>query len=105
MGNNRKKFTSLLLLASSALLLGACAGPKAPPAGPVYYVSEGVTKVVYGEEEGQIACGREDITGSHVSEARCYTAQEIADRHYRDARNTRRFGQQRCIEPSLCKKN
>lgn len=104
MGNNKEKLASFLLLVSSALLLGACAGPKAPPSGPVYYVSEGVTKVVLGEEEGQIACGREDITGSHVSEARCYTAQEIAARHYRDARNTERFGLQRCIEPGLCKK-
>lgn len=96
----------LLLPALSCLFLSACAGPKTEPSssGPVYYVTNGVTKVVYGQNEGQVACERTNDTGSHVNETYCYTAQEVAERHSRDARKTENFGHKRCPEPSLCKR-
>lgn len=99
-----KPFMRLLLPALSVLFLGACAGPKAPPNGPSYYVTDGVTKVVYGQEEGQVACERINDTGSHVKETYCYTAREVAEKHFSDARQAERFGHQRCPEPGLCKR-
>ena len=98
------KIQAMTFIVSVAMGLVGCSGQPVPARGPVYYTTGDVVKVVYGQMDAQIACARMAGTGSHVKEGYCYTAEEVVERHERDAREVARFGFQRCPEPALCKR-
>lgn len=96
------KIQVIPLIVAVAVMAG-CSGQPVPTRGPVYYATADVVKVVYGNKDAQIACENVAGPGSHIKEGYCYTAEEVVQRHERDAREVMRFGLKRCPEPSLCK--
>jgi|GEM_PF-6913515 len=86
-----------------SLVLAGCAGtgPRADSSGPLVYVTKGVTRVVNGEQQGQVACERTKRNGSHIKVTYCMTAAEVVQRHNADADYLHHWGSH-CPEPSLC---
>lgn len=90
----------------AVLALAACAGPNVTPTGPidgpVYYVTEGVVHVIYGDNpvKKQIACETRAPIGSNIERTYCYTAEEVVARHFIDATYSERILTQPYISAS-----